>query len=145
MTSNNTNVIVPTMATKKRVDYTHDEVLAILKADDPEFARVWDQGTFARIVAGELIGYRGRNGLSQHQLAELIGVKQPQIARWERGETLPNPQNLARIAGKLNIELVFSYTPAGTKAKLLTKTALDHAETYEEHNAIVRIATSPTT
>jgi DNA-binding XRE family transcriptional regulator len=139
MTSNNTSVIVPTMDTRKRVDRTHDEVLEILRAD-PEFAQLWDQSTFARVVAGELIGYRGEHDLTQHQLADLLGVKQPQVARWEGGETVPTPSNLARIAGTLKIELVFSYTPADRRPLHLTKTTLDDAHSYEEHGAVVRVA-----
>ena len=33
---------------------------------------------------------RLEKGLSQKQLAEEIGVKQPTIARWERGEQVAN-------------------------------------------------------
>lgn len=139
MTSNNTSVIVTTMDTRNRVDFTHDEVLDLLRTD-PGFAQLWDQSTFARVVAGQLMGYRGEHDLTQHQLADLLGVKQPQVARWERGETVPTPSNLARIAGTLKIELVFSYAPAGHEPRHLTKTTLDDAHSYEEHGAVIRVA-----
>jgi DNA-binding XRE family transcriptional regulator len=139
MTSYNTSVIVTPMAAKKNADLTHDEVLELLRTD-PEFAQLWDQSTFARVVAGELMGYRGEHDLTQHQLAEILGVKQPQVARWEQGETVPTPSNLARIAGTLKIELVFSYAPAGHAPRHLTRTVLDDAHSYEEHGAVIRVA-----
>lgn len=33
---------------------------------------------------------RIEKNLSQRKLAEMMGVKQPEIARWEKGETVPN-------------------------------------------------------
>lgn len=129
------------MGTRKSRDLSHDEVVARLKADDSEFARLWDTGTPARRVAVELIGYRSDHNLTQAQLAELVGVKQPQIARWENGESLPTPSNLARLAGKLGLEITISYSPAATtKPKHLTKRALDDSESYEEHDATVHVA-----
>lgn len=142
MTSNNTSVIVLRMPTRKTRDLSHDEVIALLKARDPEFSRGWDQEAPARMVAAKLIGYRFDHDLTQAQLAKLVGVKQPQIARWEIGDSLPNPTNLARLAGRLGLEFAFSYAPADRKPKLITKTATDDAEAYEAHNAIVRCAAS---
>lgn len=142
MTSNNTSVIVCPMAARHDRDISHEELLAREKAIDPQFAREWDQETPARMVASQLVRYRYDHNLSQLQLAKLVGVKQPQIARWEIGETLPSPPNLARLAGKLGLEFVFSYAPANRKLKLITKSATDDAEAYEVHNAIVRCAAS---
>ncbi|MGH2460247.1 MAG: helix-turn-helix transcriptional regulator [Chloroflexota bacterium] len=39
----------------------------------------------ARAVAIRLIGYRADRGLIQAQLAKVLGVKQPQVARLELG------------------------------------------------------------
>lgn len=142
MTSNNTSVIVPAMATQKRVDVDSEEVLAQHKASDPEFARWWDHNTAAREVAGELIGYRYHHNLTQAELATLVGVKQPQIARWENGESLPSSANLARLAGKLRLEFVISYAPTDRRPKHVTKSALDAAQSYEQHGATVRITAS---
>jgi DNA-binding XRE family transcriptional regulator len=128
------------MPPRKSRDLSHDEVITLLKARDPDFAREWDQGTPARLVASELMGYRYDHNLTQAQLAELVGVKQPQIARWEVGDSLPTPSNLARLAGKLKLEFVFSYTPADVKPKLMTKSAAEDERSYEEHDCIVRIA-----
>jgi ribosome-binding protein aMBF1 (putative translation factor) len=140
MTSNNTSVIVASMPAKKRADVPFEEVLAQEKARDPEFAQWWERTAPAREVAVALMGYRAENDLSQLQLAQLVGVKQPQIARWEIGEALPSPANLARLAGKLGIEFTISYAPTDHTPKHLTKRILEEAVAYEEHDATVRFA-----
>jgi transcriptional regulator with XRE-family HTH domain len=142
MTSNNTSVIVRPMPTRKKPDLSHDEVIALLKADDPEFADLWNRSTPARVVSGELVGYRYDHDLTQAELAKLVGVKQPQIARWESGDSLPSPANLTRLAGTLGLEFVFSYAPADRRPKHITKSTLEDAEAYEEHGATVRVAAS---
>jgi transcriptional regulator with XRE-family HTH domain len=142
MTSNNTGVIVLSVAPRKSKDISYDELLAREKLADPDFAREWDREAPARKVATELIGYRYDNNLTQAQLAKLVGVKQPQIARWEIGESLPSPANLARLAGTLKLEFVFSYTPTDRKPKQITKSTLEDAESYEESGCIVRFAAS---
>lgn len=140
MTSYNTSVIVPSMPARKRADVPFEEVLAQEKARDPEFARWWDRTEPTRKLAGELIGYRSEHDLTQLELAQLVGVKQPQIARWECGETLPSPANLARLAGTLGLELTISYAPVGHTPRHLTKRTAEDAVAYEQHGATVRFA-----
>ncbi len=45
---------------------------------------------------------RIERGLTQTQLADLVGTKQPSIARLERGETTPSLQFLKRVAEALD-------------------------------------------
>ncbi len=40
-------------------------------------------------------------GLSQGEVARLIGADQSSIAGWERGTTTPTPTSIARVAGAL--------------------------------------------
>ena len=49
---------------------------------------------------------RLQTGLTQKQLADLIGTKQPGIARIENGTTLPSLSLLKRIALAINTTLV---------------------------------------
>lgn len=37
-----------------------------------------------------LKAYRKQNGLTQEQVAELIGVSRQAVAKWEHGETTPD-------------------------------------------------------
>ncbi len=45
-----------------------------------------------------LIELREAAGLTQEQAAHLIGVTYRQLQRWEAGESMPYPQNMAKIA-----------------------------------------------
>jgi putative transcriptional regulator len=46
--------------------------------------------------------YRIRAGLSQRQLAVLVGHGRSLVSAWERGRYLPSLANALRLAGKLN-------------------------------------------
>jgi predicted transcriptional regulator len=52
-------------------------------------------------LIGELIKARQEQGLSQRKLEELSGVKQPIIARMERGVTSPQLDTILRILAPL--------------------------------------------
>ncbi len=72
--------------------------------EDPEFREVWDRSSFAREVAVHIIRYRAARGLTQSQMARAVGMKQPVIARLERGERAPSLSTLARITAGTRIE-----------------------------------------
>ena len=52
-----------------------------------------------------LIQARQAKGISQRQLEELSGVKQPQIARMERGDANPQLDTLLRVLAPLGMTL----------------------------------------
>lgn len=52
-------------------------------------------------LIGELVKARKERGLSQKQLEELTGVKQPVIARMENGSTTPNLSTILRVLAPL--------------------------------------------
>ena len=52
-------------------------------------------------IIGELIRARHENGVSQRKLEELSGVKQPIIARMERGETNPQIDTVLKVLASL--------------------------------------------
>lgn len=53
---------------------------------------------------GNLIHLRKMRGLSQAKLAELIGVEQPTIQRWESGKRVPDLDNLMALAAALGVK-----------------------------------------
>ena len=71
-------------------------------------------------VAGEIRSslwlYRQINGLSQEQLAERLGMKQPQIARLESGFVSPSIDTLARISQHLGIDFTIEVTSGTVSA-----------------------------
>lgn len=48
---------------------------------------------------------RIRAGLTQCQLAAAVGIKQPSVASWESGKTVPKVQHLQRIAAALGCKV----------------------------------------
>ena len=65
---------------------------------DPEYV------TIARELEPgyQIARLRIAHGLTQTQLAELVGTRQPSIARIENGKTLPSLSFLERVASVLN-------------------------------------------
>lgn len=52
-------------------------------------------------IISELIKARQEQGISQKQLEELSGVKQPVIARMEKGSTSPQIETLLKVLAPL--------------------------------------------
>ena len=48
---------------------------------------------------------REKRNLTQKQLAELLGVKQSHISRWESGVYLPNATTLKKMADALDCRI----------------------------------------
>lgn len=51
----------------------------------------------------ELAALRKKRGLSQAKLAEMVGVEQPTIQRWEKGKREPDLENLISLADALGV------------------------------------------
>jgi transcriptional regulator with XRE-family HTH domain len=57
---------------------------------------------------------RKRAGLSQVELARLLGVRQSSVSQWERGSTKPSTMHLLALAARLRCSLVeLAGGPAG--------------------------------
>jgi len=52
-------------------------------------------------LVGEIIKARQEQGISQKRLEELSGVKQPIIARMEKGSTSPNLSTILKVLAPL--------------------------------------------
>jgi transcriptional regulator with XRE-family HTH domain len=101
---------------------TNDEILQE-ELQDPEFRAEWERTALARAVALAVVRYRGDHGLSQRDLAERLGMKQPQVARLELGEVNPSMETLMRVSAQLGIEFTIDVRPAGTTVHNVTKRA----------------------
>ena len=71
---------------------------------DPEFAAAYDEAGKEVAFAIALAKAREARGLTQAELAEIVSCKQPQLARYERGQ-LPNSATLRRLAAALNARI----------------------------------------
>ena len=100
-----------------------DEQVLAEDLRDPEFRAEWERTALARWLAVEVARYRAQHDLSQRQLAERLGVRQPDVARMETGEHTPTLDRLIRVAKGLDIELMIDIRPQGRAAKLPKKQA----------------------
>jgi transcriptional regulator with XRE-family HTH domain len=102
---------------------TNDELIAEQLHTDPAFRAEWERTALARAVAVAIVRYRAEHDLSQRELANRLGMKQPQVARLELGEVNPSIDTLMRISAQLGIEFTIDVRPAGTPARNVTKRA----------------------
>lgn len=83
--------------------------------EDAEFRAEWDRTAFARDVANRVVRYRTERGLSQRQLAAIVGLVQPQIARLERAEHQPSFDTLAKLTRATGLEFRFQVAHGGVE------------------------------
>lgn len=49
--------------------------------------------------------FRKKNGFTQEEIAEKLGVSRQAIAKWERGETIPDIESCIKLADLYNISV----------------------------------------
>jgi len=74
---------------------------------DPQFRSAYE----ALEPAYQVARLRILRGLTQQQLADLVGTKQPSIARLESGKKTPDLEFLQRVAEALGCRLVVKLEP----------------------------------
>ena len=72
---------------------------------DPKFRDAWKDVEPEYQLARQIIRARLKRGLTQAQLAEKIGTKQPVISRLEGAQASPSLRLLKRVAEALNVKL----------------------------------------
>lgn len=55
------------------------------------------------MFSAQLKKHRKNNGYTQKQLAEVVGVTQQAVAKWETKKASPNPEILQKISSILNV------------------------------------------
>lgn len=100
--------------------------------DDPAFRAEWERTFLARAVANEVIRYRRDHDLSQHALAQRLGVSQAVVGRLELGEHEPKLSTLSRLARMLGMRFRIEIHPADdadrTDAPAVERTTADDVE-----------------
>jgi DNA-binding XRE family transcriptional regulator len=76
--------------------------------------RLRTRGEFARV----LLALRSEFGLSQRQLAQLAGMTQPEIARFETGGVSPTWKTALRLLGALDARLEVKIKRRGRLVKI---------------------------
>lgn len=77
---------------------------------DPEFRAAYE----ALKPAYQIARLRILRGLTQEQLAEKVGTKQPSIARLESGRSRPSLDFLQRVAEALDAQVEIRIVPRST-------------------------------
>lgn len=98
---------------------------------DPEFRAEWERLAAARALAEMVSDRRVAMKLTQTQLAKLVGVSQPVIARIESGDHSPTIETLDKLANALDIEIVLGITPS-TRTKSVINVPAKHAKSVTE-------------
>lgn len=80
----------------------------------PEVREEWERTAVARVLALLLVRYRAAHSLSQSALASELGMKQPAIARMERGDRPVTVETLFRVLDGLGIPFTLAYSPRET-------------------------------
>jgi DNA-binding XRE family transcriptional regulator len=82
------------------------------KLNDPEFV-----AALAELEPGyQIARLRIARGLTQTQLAQMVGTKQPSIARLEKGDSTPSLAFLDKLAEALGARLEVRIIPRGDSA-----------------------------
>ena len=96
------------MARKRRPryggEYGEEEISPRAAAQIERWAERTERHALARQVATALSDYRFTHSLSQQQLAEVLGIKQPQVTRLESGVVSPTLDTLMRISERLDLD-----------------------------------------
>jgi ribosome-binding protein aMBF1 (putative translation factor) len=72
---------------------------------DPEARRLYDAMEPRMRVIRPVIARRSERGWSQRQLAEAAGMTQPQVARFESGDTDPRLSTIQKLYAALDIDM----------------------------------------
>ncbi len=84
------------------------------KMQDPAFKAAWAELDPEFELPEMIIKAREEAGLTQEELAERIGTKQPALSRLERGGYKKvKIETLMKIAHALNMRLTISFQPKG--------------------------------
>ena len=83
---------------------------------DPEFKAEWDTLEPERQIMRAIIEGRDERDLTQKQLAEVTGIAQADISRFENGTGNPSLRTLKRLAEGLGMSLKVEFVPKSTSA-----------------------------
>ena len=64
-----------------------------------------------------VLSYRTEHGLTQTAFGQLVGLRQPHVARLESGEHEPSLSTLARLAAALGMDFTIDINPSGVQLR----------------------------
>lgn len=91
-----------------------DDYLKQQLQEDPEFAKEYQRLELPSMLARQVIKMRVDKGITQAELAKLVGTQQSSISRLESMTSLPSLSFLQRIAEVLDARVEIRLTPNQT-------------------------------
>ncbi|HEV2148321.1 MAG TPA: helix-turn-helix transcriptional regulator [Longimicrobiaceae bacterium] len=88
-----------------------DDFFRELEAEFPTPPEVAAEVDLPHVLASNVYRFRKERGLTQEQLAEAVGVRQPRIAEVERGDANPRLSTLAKLAFALGVPVASLLDP----------------------------------
>ncbi|WP_298144067.1 XRE family transcriptional regulator [Flavobacterium sp.] len=64
------------------------------------------------IVSQKIKNARALKGLSQQELADMIGVSKQMISKYEKGESIPSSSNLLKLGKSLKVKIDYFFKPS---------------------------------
>ena len=86
---------------------------------------------------------RQEAGLSQYELAKVIGVSRQAVSKWENDQTAPDTINLIRLSNILNTEV--EYLASGKKPEYTHTVIVDKIHTVEKIVEVEKVIKVPET
>lgn len=87
-------------------------------------------------IANRLVELRKKNGYSQEQLADLLGLSRQAVSKWERAEASPDTDNLICLAKIYGISLDELLSTDQTAEEIRSETKEKEEEKKEENSEI---------
>ncbi|HJD33897.1 MAG TPA: helix-turn-helix transcriptional regulator [Candidatus Mediterraneibacter tabaqchaliae] len=74
-----------------------------------------EEEAIRRAVIAQYIEYRKRKGITQQDIADSMGIKRPNISRFESGNYNPSLDMLIRMADKMDLQIEITLREKGDK------------------------------
>lgn len=74
-----------------------------------------EEEAIRRAVIAQYIEYRKRKGITQQDIADSMGIKRPNISRFESGNYNPSLDMLIRMADKMDLQIEITLREKGEK------------------------------
>ena len=74
-----------------------------------------EEEAIRRAVIAQYIEHRKRKGITQQDIADSMGIKRPNISRFESGNYNPSLDMLIRMADKMDLQIEITLREKGDK------------------------------
>ena len=74
-----------------------------------------EEEAIRRALIAQYIEYRKRKGITQQDIADSMGIKRPNISRFESGNYNPSLDMLIRMADKMDLQIEITLREKGDK------------------------------